>query len=120
MNFEVGDAMAGRRVIQQFYHGPTNALRWRVLNETNGAVVVSDLLALTNTGNVGIGTATPSDGGLGAGLPSLMVQGASVQANVVLSNSNAAVGDTVGSVVFSNFGNDARRATRRHDRWRDK
>lgn len=59
INFEVGDGTQGKRLLQQFYDGASNALKFRTINEANGTTTQDNILVLNNNGNVGIGTSNP-------------------------------------------------------------
>lgn len=61
LGFEVSDATASRRFFQQLFDGANNVFKFRALDESSGAVTQDNILTLKNTGNVGIGTASPTE-----------------------------------------------------------
>ena len=60
IKMENSTATVTKRVFESLYDGGSNAAKWRFANESTGAITQDNVLVLSNTGNVGIGTASPS------------------------------------------------------------
>lgn len=60
IKMENSTATVTKRVFESLYDGASNVAKWRFANESTGAITQDNVLVLSNTGNVGIGTASPS------------------------------------------------------------
>ena len=60
LGFEVTDATATKRYLTQVYDGTNNVFKFRYLNEANGTATQDNVLTLKNTGQVGVGLASPT------------------------------------------------------------
>jgi hypothetical protein len=59
IKMENSTATVTKRVFESLYDGASNVAKWRFANESTGAITQDNVLVLSNTGNVGIGTASP-------------------------------------------------------------